>query len=206
VNTLSSTVLETSNLSFAYPRQAPLFSDLSFSALSSERIELRAPSGKGKTSLCRLLAGYLKASSGHVWLNGKALPKKGKCPVQLIGQHPETAVDPRLRMQMTLAEAGLMTSENGELLERLGIRDQWLQRYPHELSGGELQRFCVARALMADPQFLIADEITTMLDAVTQVQIWEVLLMEAEKRGFGMILVTHSPALAKRIATRIVEL
>ncbi|MDR0308388.1 MAG: ATP-binding cassette domain-containing protein [Coriobacteriales bacterium] len=201
-------ILETHKLSFAYPGQSPLLSDFDFRTESSERTELRAPSGRGKTTFCRLLAGYLKATSGAIILDGKPLPKKGRCPIQLIGQHPETAVDPRLRLRLTLEEAAPLTPDNGnqELLERLGIRNEWLQRYPHELSGGELQRFCVARALMANPQFLIADEITTMLDAVTQVQIWKALLEEATKRGFGMILVTHSPALSKRIATRVVEL
>ena len=91
-------------------------------------------------------------------------------------------------------------------LRSFGIRDAWLSRYPHELSGGELQRFCIARALGAHPSYLIADEVSTMLDAVTQAQIWRALVAEAEARAMGLIFVSHSPALASRLATRVVEL
>ena len=81
-----------------------------------------------------------------------------------------------------------------------------MRRYPHELSGGELQRFCIARALMARPRYLVADEISTMFDAVTQAQLWEFLLDEVERRELGLVFVSHAPALTERIATRVVEL
>ena len=123
--------------------------------------------------------------------------------MQLIQQHPEQAVDPRLRMRKTLAEAGDVPQE---LLDNLGIRDEWMQRYPHELSGGELQRFCIARALATHPRYLICDEVSTMLDAVTQAHIWRVLLDYAEREGAGMLLVSHTPALTERVATRKVKL
>ena len=103
--------------------------------------------------------------------------------------------------------SGITSEEElGRLRELLGIRDAWLSRYPHELSGGELQRFCIARALGAHPSYLIADEVSTMLDAVTQAQIWRALVAEAEARAMGLIFVSHSPALASRLATRVVEL
>ena len=69
-----------------------------------------------------------------------------------------------------------------------------------------MQRFCIARALGAHPSYLIADEVSTMLDAVTQAQIWQALVAEAEARAMGLIFVSHSPALAARLATRVVEL
>lgn len=87
-----------------------------------------------------------------------------------------------------------------ELLDNLGIRDEWMLRYPHELSGGELQRFCIARALATHPRYLICDEVSTMLDAVTQAHIWRVLLDYAEREGAGMLLVSHTPALTERVA------
>ena len=93
-----------------------------------------------------------------------------------------------------------------QLLDDLGIRDEWLQRYPHELSGGELQRFCIARALATRPRYLICDEVSTMLDAVTQAHIWHVLLDYAAHENAGMLLVSHTPALTARIATREVAL
>ena len=112
-------------------------------------------------------------------------------------------MDPRLRMRKTLAEAGEVPQQ---LLDDLGIRDEWLQRYPHELSGGELQRFCIARALATRPRYLICDEVSTMLDAVTQAHIWHVLLDYAARENAGMLLVSHTPALTARIATREVAL
>ena len=136
-------------------------------------------------------------------VDGQPLPRRGVCPVQLIQQHPEQAVDSRLRMRKTLAEAGDVPQE---LLDNLGIRDEWMQRYPHELSGGELQRFCIARALATRPRYLICDEVSTMLDAVTQAHIWRVLLDYAEREGAGMLLVSHTPALTERVATRKVKL
>ena len=69
-----------------------------------------------------------------------------------------------------------------------------------------MQRVCIARALGAHPSYLIADEVSTMLDAVTQAQIWRALVAEAEARAMGLIFVSHSPALASRLATRVVEL
>ena len=83
---------------------------------------------------------------------------------------------------------------------------RWLSRYPHELSGGELQRFCIARALAANPRYLVADEVSTMLDALTQAQIWRFLMDETSRRGIGLVFVSHSPALTDRIATRVVRL
>jgi peptide/nickel transport system ATP-binding protein len=196
-------MLEARQLGFAYTAQAPLLTDLNLAVGRDERVALVAPSGAGKSTLCQLLAGYLRPASGAVLLDGKPLASTGVSPVQLIWQHPELAVDPRRRLQDTLAEAGPVTPE---LRRRLGIKDVWLRRYPHELSGGELQRFCIARALAAQPSYIIADEISTMLDAVTQATIWQVLLSEVQERGIGLVLVTHSPALTARLATRIERL
>ena len=175
-------VLELQQVSFSYGAKT-VFANCSLSFDSHERVALYAPSGRGKTTLCRLLAGYSKPQAGQVLLDGQPLPQKGPCPVQLIWQHPEQALDPLLRMQASLREAG-----------------------PRELSGGEMQRFCIARALAVHPQFLIADEISTMLDALTQVQIWDFLCSYCDEHEVGLILVTHSQALQDRLATRVVNL
>ena len=195
-------MLEAHALSFAYDKHT-LFEDFSLTVEEAERVVLQAPSGFGKTTLCRILAGYLKPDTGKVLLDNAPLAQKGVCPVQMIMQHPEAAVDPRLRMRETLKEAGEVPED---LLERFKVNPSWLNRYPHELSGGELQRICIVRALTTKPRYLIADELSTMLDAVTQAAIWNALLAEAREQHFGMIVVTHSPALAKRIATRTVDL
>ena len=211
-------MLEARGITFTYPGKTPIYQGLNFSIEPGERVALQAPSGFGKTTLCRMLAGYLQPTAGQILLDGAPLPKRGVCPVQLVWQHPEKAVDPRMRMAAMLAEAGVghehlrslsddaLSQAHRELLEHLGIREKWLTRFPHELSGGELQRFCIARALAAHPRYLIADEISTMLDALTQAQIWHVLLEESAAQNMGVILVSHSPSLTKRVATRTVEL
>ena len=192
-------MLEARSITFRYgPREPLIYDGFSFSVRPGERVHLDAPSGFGKTTLCRLLSGYLRPLSGAVLMDGAPLPSRGACPVQLIGQHPERVLDPRMRMQASLAEAGEV---DAGLLARLGIRDEWLTRFPHELSGGEMQRFCIARALMARPKYLIADEISTMLDAVTQAQIWQVILEEADAQNMGLVFTTHSRPLATRLLT-----
>ena len=198
-------MLEARDIAFGYGRR-PLYEGFSLSVAPGERVALAAPSGFGKTTLCRILAGYERPWSGRVLVDDAPLPRRGPCPVQLVGQHPEHAVDPRMRLGATLDEAGGAADELARLREALGIRDEWLGRFPHELSGGELQRFCIARALAARPRYLVADEVSTMLDAVTQAQIWRVILAEADARDLGLVLVTHSPALTARLATRVVDL
>ena len=88
----------------------------------------------------------------------------------------------------------------------MGIEKEWLKRWPSELSGGELQRFCIARVLGPDTRFLICDEISTMLDVITQAQIWHLLMEYAEKKQMGLVVVTHNMALAEKVCTRIVSL
>ena len=127
----------------------------------------------------------------------------GYHPVQLVLQHPEKAVNPKWRMQKTLHEGW---NPDNELLERLGIEKEWLRRWPNELSGGELQRFCVARALGPRTEFLIADEMTTMLDSITQAQIWQVVLDIAKQRDMGILVISHEAPLLDRLCSRIVDI
>ena len=196
--------LEAKNVSFRYDRREPLvLENCSLSVESGERLALFAPSGYGKSTLAKLLAGYIEPSSGEILLDGKLLPKKGVCPVQLIYQHPERAINPRWRLRRVLEESGELRMD---MLGAFGIEEAWLDRFPRELSGGELQRFCVARALMSGAEFLICDEISTMLDVITQAQIWNVVLEEAQKRNMGVVAVTHNMHLARRIATRVYDL
>lgn len=191
------------NISYSYVPDLPVLENVSLRVEAGERVAIKAPSGFGKTTLCQIAAGYLQPDKGVVMFDGAPLPKKGVCSVQMIWQHPEHAIDPLVTIKSSLEEAGEI---DYDLLAQLGIKEEWLSRYPRELSGGELQRCCIARILRTQPKFLIADEISTMLDAITQVQIWEVLLSYCEQNNVGMLLVTHSDALTPRIATRIVKL
>ena len=196
--------LEAKNISFRYDRkQSLILENCSLSVERGERLALFAPSGYGKTTLAMLMAGYLEPTAGQILLDGKPLPKKGICPVQLIFQHPEKAINPRWRLKRVLEESGQLRED---VLDAFGIERAWLDRFPRELSGGELQRFCVARALMSGADFLICDEISTMLDVITQAQIWNVVLEEAQKRNMGIVAVTHNLHLANRIADRVYDL
>ena len=196
--------LEAKNVSFRYePRLPWVLQTVSLKLERGARTALFAPSGYGKTTLAMLLAGYLQPTAGEVLLDGVPLPKTGVCPVQLICQHPEKAINPRWRLARVLEESGALSDA---VLDAFGIERAWLTRYPRELSGGELQRFCVARALMSGAQYLICDEISTMLDVITQAQIWNTVLAEAEKRNMAILAVTHNRNLAERIADEIVDL
>lgn len=211
-------MLEARAITFSYGGKT-LYDGFDFAVSPGERVALSAPSGYGKTTLCRILAGYAKPAAGQVLMDGAPLPRRGACPVQMIWQHPEAAVDPRMRMRKVLAETagscpkamadqGFVCADDAQrelarLMDAFGIRREWLERYPHELSGGELQRFCIVRALALRPRYLIADEMSTMLDALTQARIWRALLAELDGSGAGLVFVSHSPALTARIATRI---
>lgn len=196
--------LEAKNIYFRYDRKQPwILEDCSVRVDRGECLAISAPSGYGKTTLAMLLSGYIKPVKGEILIDDKVLPEKGVCPVQLIHQHPERAINPRWRLKRVLEESGKI---DADVLHAFGIEHEWLDRFPRELSGGELQRFCVARALMSGADYLICDEISTMLDVITQAQIWNVVLEEAKKRNIGLIAVTHNMHLAKKIATRIVDL
>ena len=197
-------LLEARNISFRYHRNSPwILKNINLKVAAGERAGLVGPSGHGKTTLSKILAGYLNPEQGEVLWKGKPLPLSGYCPVQMISQHPEQAVNPRWKMKKILREC---QEPEEELLKRMGVEEGWMERWPIELSGGELQRFCIARVLGPETEFLICDEISTMLDAITQAQIWEVLLTEAEKRNLGMLVITHNPALAEKVCTRIIKL
>ena len=195
--------VELRDVSFAYPGGPTILDRVKLGIAAGERVGLVGPSGGGKSTLAKILAGYEKPASGEVLFEGKPLPTSGYCPVQLIYQHPENAVNPKWRMERILNEAW---TPDAELLDRMGIERAWLSRWPSELSGGELQRFCIARALGPQTRFLIADEISTMLDVITQAQIWNTVLEVAQERNMGMLVVTHDAALAERVCTRVVHL
>ncbi len=195
--------LEAKNLCFRYSEKSPwILNDISLTVSAGERVGIVGPSGCGKSTLAKILSGYERPNSGELFYNGKPLPDKGYCPVQMIYQHPELSVNPRWKMAKILNEAW---NPDEKILQKMGIEKAWLTRWPSELSGGELQRFCIARALSPQTNILVCDEITTMLDVITQAQVWNVLIDIAEERKMGMVVITHNIELANRVCTRIVE-
>lgn len=194
--------LEAKNIGFRYGSGPWLFQGVDFTLKPGEIVGITGPSGRGKTTFCRLLAGYERPVEGTITVDGRPFQRKGYHPVQLVFQHPEKAVNPRWKMHKTLNEGW---QPNQEILDLIGIEEEWLTRWPNELSGGELQRFCVARALGPDTRFLIADEMTTMLDAITQAQIWQAVIEIAEKKEMGMLVVSHEAKLMQRLCHRVVD-
>ncbi|NHN30266.1 ABC transporter ATP-binding protein [Paenibacillus agricola] len=195
--------LEGSNLGFRYGRGAPwIVQGAHISIAQGEVVGLVGPSGSGKTTLARLLAGYDLPQAGRITCDGRPLLPGGIQPVQLVFQHPEKAVNPRWRMRRTITEGW---EPDAGFLQTLGIEREWLDRYPNELSGGELQRFCVARALGPQTRYLIADEMTTMLDAITQAQIWHTVMDIARQRNLGILVISHESSLIQRLCSRVIE-
>ena len=196
-------LLEARGVGFSYKKGSPVLEDIDFSMSEGEVVGLYGPSGRGKSTLAYLLSGRQKPTSGTVLWDGAPLPTRGYHPVQLVYQHPERAVNPRWQLGKTLAESW---EPPEELQDALGIEEAWKKRWPNELSGGELQRFCIARALNPQTRILICDEITTMLDVVTQAQVWRAIVAHAREHGMGVLAITHNLHLADRICDRIVEI
>ena len=197
--------LEAENISFQYDNgNRKILNNVSMGLEQEERVGITAPSGFGKTTFCKILAGYEPPDSGRVLLDKKPLSAYGTyCPVQMVWQHPELAVNPKLKMREVIKEGDGVEER---IIRGLGIEPDWMNRYPGELSGGELQRFCIARALGGQTRFLLADEISAMLDLITQSQIWNFLLEEVKRRKMGLLVVSHSGELLERVCTRIVDL
>ncbi|PWB86837.1 ABC transporter ATP-binding protein [Methanobrevibacter thaueri] len=189
--------LKATNISFKYPSAKKyLLKNVSIELDNQKVVGLIGDSGSGKSTLCKILSGYVTNYEGTVTFDGKSLPKTGFKPVQLIYQHPEKVMNPKWKMKNILEESW---DVNDDMLKEFGIQKSWLTRFPQELSGGELQRFSVLRSLNPNTKFLIADEMTTMLDAITQVQILDSVLKIVKERKMGFLLVSHDMDLVDTI-------
>ena len=195
--------LEARDISFKYGEGTrQILNHVTLTVEAGEKVGIMAPSGYGKTTLCKILAGYEKPDQGEVLLDGTPIHVfHGYSPVQMVWQHPELSVNPKRRMRTVTAEGDWSFEDPGErarIEAGLGIRDEWKDRFPVEVSGGELQRFCIARALGRRTKLLI--------DLITQGQIWDFVLKELKRRDMGMIAVSHSPELLEKVCDRVVHL
>ena len=193
--------LKAENITFSYNKKRQILKDVSLTLPSDKIIGLIGDSGSGKSTLCKILAGYIPKYKGNVTLDGQKIPDKDFYPVQLIFQHPEKTMNPKWKMDKVLNESWTVTQD---LKDTFGLKDMWLTRWPSELSGGELQRFSILRALNPKTKFIIADEISTMLDAVTQVQIWEALIKHCRANNIGILAVSHDPELLEVVCDDII--
>ncbi|TCK09171.1 ABC transporter ATP-binding protein [Marinobacterium mangrovicola] len=192
-------MLEAKCLTFGYPRQPAIVDGVSLTLRPGEITGLTGPSGCGKSTLGRLLAGVLKPQSGSIQL---AEPRGGVNPVQYLHQSPIFAVNPRWRIGRIIEEAW---APDEATREALGVSRDWYNRFPHEISGGELQRVAILRALAPEVRYLIADEITAMLDPITQADIWS-FLMQRSCEGLSILAISHDRHLLQRIASKEITL
>lgn len=190
-------MLEAQALRFSFRKGSPIVDGLSLALAPGQIIGISGASGSGKSTLARLLAGYLEPQGGQVLLEGKALAA-GRLAVQYVHQSAVFALDPRWRIGRILAEGW----EPDEMTRKaLGVSRAWYDRFPHEISGGELQRVALLRALAPSTRYLVADELTAMLDPVTQADIWRFLLEKCQQ-GLGIVAISHDRPLLEQLSAR----
>jgi peptide/nickel transport system ATP-binding protein len=183
-----------------------LFEGLSLAVGAGEWVAVTGPSGCGKTTLGNALLGLLRPAAGEVRRRGGLKRTR----YQKLYQDPVATFAPRLALRTALAEAAALHrvpwTEVAATLDRLRVLDALLDRRPDQVSGGELQRIAIARALLPDPVFLFADEPTSRLDPITQQETMAALRDVSRERGLAVLLVTHDHAMARKMAARQVEL
>ncbi|CAG9429834.1 Nickel import system ATP-binding protein NikE [Providencia alcalifaciens] len=177
-----------------------LWDNLNLSLVDNERLGISAPSGFGKTTLGRVLGQWQKPTDGQVLLNGEPVPHRGYCPIQLVPQHPEKSFNPYRTVGSSVRDAW---EPDAQWLDWLSIKPQWLERRPSELSGGELARIALLRALDPRTQVLIADEMTAQLDAHLQKEVWQHLIRISQQRPLAMIVFSHNKALLEKVCTKV---
>ena len=207
-------LIEVQGLSKRYrPRGPMVVEEISFTIDRGETLAIFGDSGSGKSTIGQILAGIYPATAGEVWLDGQRLsyPLRGPARrrIQILFQHPEVAFNPKLRLIDSMREPyrlfHLPYTRQGlcDYLERYGIYEEHLDRFPAELSGGELQRLALARAMLMDPSFLVLDEPTSMLDVISQAQVIQLLQEIQQEREVGYLFISHDRALCERFCTAI---
>lgn len=194
-------------VSYRYPRAATwAVRAVSLEVSPGEVVGLAGPSGCGKSTLGRLACGMVEPGEGGVAVDGgPARPRRGPRPVQLVHQDPFAAMNPRWKVAAVLDEADPSGSSREDPAVAALVEAAWLDRYPHEISGGQLQRVSLARALLARPAYLVADEISASLDPITQAGLWHDLLGVVRERRVGVLAISHDADLLDEVADRVVS-
>lgn len=216
-------ILRVSGLSaWTAPRRGhAILRDIDLRLASGEALAVVGVSGAGKTTLARAISGLHRSTSGDVRLGDRALPprterrgREQRRQVQLVPQDPLGTLNPSRTVGATLrrplrthksAPGGAHAERVGALLDDVGLSRDFADRYPHELSGGQRQRVAVARALAADPDVLVCDEVTSSLDAATAEGIMALLSELRREHDLALLLITHEmPLVAKHTSNVIV--
>ncbi|MFI9201440.1 ABC transporter ATP-binding protein [Streptomyces sp. NPDC053048] len=212
-------MLELRGITAGYDRREPVVRDVSLTVGDGEAIGLLGPSGCGKSTLARVAALLHRPLAGTVVLDGEAArgwrhraPREQRTAFGVVFQQPRQSADPRLRLHDLIAEPLRAAGRRGEVPDRVaelaaavGLSDELLARRPHEVSDGQLQRACLARALVLRPRWLICDEMTAMLDASTTAALVAVVEAYRRESGAGLLAVGHDRVLLERWCDRTVR-
>jgi peptide/nickel transport system ATP-binding protein len=212
-------VLELDAITAGYDRRAPVFRGASLTIAPGESVGLLGPSGCGKSTLARVAALLHRPEAGRVVIDGEEVqgwrhraPRSLRTAVGVVFQQPRMSADPRLRLRDLIAEPLRAGGRRSEVPERLaalapavGLTDDLLARRPHEVSDGQLQRACLARALVLRPRWLVCDEMTAMLDASTTAALVAAVEAYRTETGAGLLAVGHDRVLLNRWCDRTVD-
>lgn len=174
----------------------------------------------GKSTLIRLMCGLLRINAGELLFDGKSVaewqraePRSFLARNQIIFQNPRRSLDPRMTVGHSVSQPIRALerripdrSELARGLERVGLSDDVLDRYPHQLSGGQLQRAAIARSLSVKPAVLYADEPTSAPDVSVQAQVLNLLMDLRDELNLALVMVTHNLAVVARLAESIIVL
>ncbi|MHB9756114.1 ABC transporter ATP-binding protein [Streptomyces sp. BYX5S] len=210
-------MLELHSVTAGYDRRAPVLRDVSLTLRPGESVGLLGPSGCGKSTLARVAALLHAPDAGRVVVDGAPArgwrhraPRAQRTAFGVVFQQPRLSADPRLRLADLIAEplranGAARTARVRELADTVGLGPDLLPRRPHEVSDGQLQRACLARALTLRPRWLICDEMTAMLDASTTAALVGVVEDYRRESGAGLLAVGHDRVLLERWCERTVE-
>jgi peptide/nickel transport system ATP-binding protein len=186
-------VLDIQNISFGYTKDMLIFKDFSLSLNKGEIKAIVGPSGVGKSTLFELILGYRKPRSGTI----------NSLPLSQVFQDPYSSFHPSYKIRDQIAEVTSMSGYQ-ELLQQMGLNETHLDALPHKLSGGQLQRCSILRALLMKPKLLLLDEPTSALDNINQLDIMKLIVNYID--GMGILLITHDGDLAQWCADEVIVL
>lgn len=205
-NSKKSPLVSVKNLSVQRGKQT-LFNNLSFDLAQGEILGVVGRSGIGKSTLADVLCGILKPSAGQVQWHSQHHKKH---QVLKLYQDPPEAFAPNVSLQTLLDDVinyhKLDRTQLPTLLSQLGLSPEILQRNAENVSGGELQRVAILRALLLEPVLLFADEVTSRLDPITQQETIQLLIAQCRARNCGLIIVSHNPYLIERCCDNVIDL